>query len=453
LTEASLPTGNSPLLYDNRPLQLGRTSDGAFIAGCVGAACLLPGISIASIGEIGVQPIVLLMPLYLLLVVMLGLRLTAAPLLWIMLVLVSYALSVAFSVAPSDSLLYAGFQGGYLVLGGAGFAAICATAHHRSAFVRGYMTGALVSSLVAFLQAAYSTATGNTITLANNTNFSIVGAYGRGAAFTPEPSVLAMLLIPALLCWWCERQTGSGLLAKWQRGWVGLSILVLGLLATKSSSMLYLPALIAIITTLQSKNFRTYAKSMGGILILSIAAGGVFLHFYGSRLENNDAAGSEAWRTTKVLAGISIFEDYPLTGAGLGRVSDTNFFAPYMDIPPDLRWNDEPRKGIDSTVVRTLAESGLIGFAAMYCPILFFFRRARRVFQSSAFSGIGGLSYGLLFTQTFISGYRDQLVLILPMVAFATAGNVVRIIYRDTSPARTGSDDGLIPSELNQGSI
>src|SRR6185312_3340255 len=126
----------------------------------------------------------------------------------------TYAASVAFSTAPSSSELYASLQGSYLLLGGISFTAICCTARHRAAFVKGYMTAALFSSLVAFVQAVYSTATGNSITLANNSNFSIVDAYGRGAAFTPEPSVLATLLIPAFLCWWCERQSEGGLLGR-----------------------------------------------------------------------------------------------------------------------------------------------------------------------------------------------------------------------------------------------
>lgn len=430
----------------------GRTVPGSLVAGLIGTACLLPGLSIATLGDVGIQPIVVLVPVYLLLVAMLRLRLPLHPLLWMMFVLGTYVVSTGFSTSPSSSGHYVALQGGYLVLGGIAFTAICTIAQHRAAFVKGYMAGALVSSFVAFAQMAYSTATGNAITLANNSNFSIVQAYGRGAAFTPEASMLATLLIPALLCWWCERQAGGGLLGRWQGGWLALCVLALGLVATKSSSLLYLPALIVVVSLLQSANLRAFAKSMGGILLLSAAAGGIFLHFYSSRLNGDDAAGSELWRTTKILAGISIFEAYPLTGAGIGRVSDVDFFAPYMDDPPDLRWNDEPRKGVDSTAIRVLAESGLIGFAAMYYPILVYFRRARRLFQSSAFSGIAGLSYGLLFAQTFISGYRDQLVLLLPMVAFATAGSVLGFMYRGGA-RRKNRPDALLASGLRQGSI
>jgi len=90
----------------------------------------------------------------------------------------------------------------------------------------------------------------------------------------------------------------------------------------------------------------------------------------------------------------------------------------------------------------------------MYYPILFFFRRARTLFQSAAFSGFGGLSYGLLFAQTFISGYRDQLLLLLPMIAFATAGNVLGFAYRGGERRHNQPDDDVVlPSGLNQGSI
>ena len=409
--------------------------------------------AIVTVGNIGVQPIVPLLGLYLLFVAILQLRLPLQPLLWMILVLCAYVISWALSTSPSLSTVYALLQGTYLVLGGIAFTAICSTSDHRQAFVRGYLAGALVSSIVAFGQATYSTATGNTIAFANNINFSIVEPNGRGAAFTPEPSVLAMLLIPALLCWWCERQMESGLLARWQRGWLALFTLALGLLATKSSSLLYLPALIAAVSALQCANLRALAKSMGGILMLTAAAGGVFLHIYSGRLENNDASASETWRSTKMLAGIAIFEAYPMSGAGLGRVSDVDFFSPYMDVPADLSWNDEPRKGIDSTAIRILAETGLIGFATMYYPILLFFRRARLLFQSATFGGIGALSYGLLFGQTFISGYRDQLAVLLPMVAFATARNVLGFAHRSNERRRNQPNDISLEAGLNQGSI
>jgi hypothetical protein len=424
--------------------------NGSLLAGLVGASCLLPGLAVATVGDIAVQPIVPLLAIYVVAVALLRLRLPLQPLLWMTLVLVAYVISTAASTSPAGSAPYAVLQGSYLLLGGIAFTAICGTPHHRRAFVRGYMASALLSSLVGFAQAAYSIASGSAITLANNSNFSIVEAYGRGAAFTPEPSALAALLIPALLCWWLERQAGNGLLAGWQRGWLALSVLTIGLLATKSSSLLYVPALIAVVSALQSVSFRAFAKGISGILILTIAVGGVFLHFYSSRLENNDALGSEAWRQTKVRAGFTIFEAYPITGAGIGRVSDVDFFAPYMDIPPDLRWNTEPRKGIDSTAVRTLAELGLIGFIATYYPILVFFRRARTLFQSAAFNGVAGLSYGLLFTQTFITGYRDQIVLLLPMVAFAIAGNALALAHRGRW-RRQDTRDGaaVLPSGLN----
>jgi hypothetical protein len=427
--------------------------DGTFLAGLVGASCLLPGLAVATVGDIAVQPVIPILAIYIVFVALLRLRLPLQPLLWMMLVLVSYVISTALSTSPANSTLYASLQGSYLLLGGIAFTAICGTAGHRRAFVRGYMGGALLSSLIGFAQAVYSIASGNAIALANNSNFSIVGAYGRGAAFTPEPSALAALLIPALLCWWLEHQAGSGLLARWQRGWLALFVLAIGLLATKSSSLLYIPALIAVVSALQCANLRAFIKGVSGIAILTIAVGGVFLHFYSSRLENNDAIASEAWRETKMLAGITIFETYPIAGAGIGRVSDPDFFAPYMDIPPDLRWNQEPRKGIDSTAIRTLAELGLLGFAATYYPIFAFFRRARTLFQTASFNGIAGLSYGLLFTQIFISGYRDQIVLWLPMVAFAIAGNAVALAYRGDRRRQDMPDDGIVhPSRLNHGS-
>jgi O-Antigen ligase len=438
---------------DSGPQSRG-TVTGTLLAGLIGASCLVPGLAIATIGDVGVQPAIPLLAVYLLFVTMRRLPLPLQPLLWVMFILIAYAAATMFSVSPATSMLYAGLQGTYLLLGGVAFAVICSTAQHRQAFARGYMTSALVSSIVAFGQAAYSTLSGDTITLANNSNFSIVDAYGRGAAFTPESSVLAGLLIPALLCCWFERQGEGRVLASWQRGWLPLAILIVGLLATKSTSLFYLPALFAAVSALQCRSIRDFVKGLVGMLVLAIAAGGIFLHFYSSRLSDNDASSSEAWRATKIFAGISIFEAHPVTGAGIGLVSDSGFFAPYMNVPADLRWNDEPRKGVDSTVVRILAESGLAGFAATYYPVFLFFRRSRALFQSPAFNGIGGLSYGLLFTQAFISGYRDQIALLLPMVAFAVAANALGFIRPVAGRHRgTPADFGPLSPTFNPASL
>ncbi len=397
---------------------------GKLLAASVGFFSLMPGVAIVTVGGVGVQPVIVMLLLYAGLLPFLNAKLPIQSLIWVLLTLISYAVSTVFSASSSFSIPYAAMQGIYLMLGAMGFSAILNVPDQRQEFARGYVTGALLSSVVAFFQLLYTIAGGGAISFANNANFSIVAAYDRGAAFTPESSALAALLIPAALGCWFERQAGGGLLAPWQRSWAALTVLGLGLASTKSSSLMYFPILFLLVSAFQSRRFPEFLSSVGKVLIPIAIAGLVFIPLYSTRIASTDADLSMAWRLTKILAGIDIFAANPVIGAGVGLVSDSDYFEPYLDIPPNLGWNTDPRKGVDSTAIRVLAETGLIGFAAFYFPILVFFRHARRLSRSPEFRVIATMSLGLLFSQFFISGYRDQVIFLLPAVLFAIAGGV-----------------------------
>jgi O-antigen ligase len=421
---------------------------GNLLAASVGFFSLMPGLAVLSFAGVGVQPIVLVLLVYVTLLPLQNIRLPIRPLIWVLLTFVAYAVSTVFSAFPRISVTFAAMQGIYLMLGAVGFAGVLSVARHRQEFVRGYMSGALLSSVVAFAQFAYSSAFGGAISLANNTNFSIVQVYDRGAAFTPESSALAALLIPAMLCCWFERQAGAGLLAPWQRGWAALALLALGLVSTKSSSVLYFPVLLVLVSALESKTFGDFSRGVAKLMIPIAIAAIVFLPLYGTRLATTDADSSISWRFTKVLAGIKIFEANPLIGAGVGLVSDSDYFEHYLEIPSSLEWNTDPRKGVDSTAVRILAETGLLGFVLFYYPLVLFFRNVRALARTPPFRAIATMSFGLLFSQFFISGYRDQIIFLLPPVAFAIAGAARAIAaFR---PATVSGDNALLSPDVHR---
>ena len=414
---------------------------GKILAVSIGFFSLTPGLSVVSLGGVGVQPVVVLLLAYVGMLPFLNAHLSIQSLLWTSLILVSYAASTIFSVSPPVSVVFGAMQGVYLVLGAIGFSCILSVAPQRQAFIRGYMNGALLSSVVSFGQMAYTVASGDAISLSNNVNFAIVPEYGRGAAFTPESAALAALLIPAILICWFEQQEKNGLLAPWQRGWPALTILALGLAATKSSSILYLPVLFVIVAVFQAKRIMDVAKSAARLLVPMVAVGAVFLQLYSTRATNAAAESSITWRLTKIEAGLQVFKANPIIGAGVGLVSDSEYFEPFIEIPPDLQWNTDPRKGVDSTAVRILAETGLVGFAAFYYPLLVFLRRVRGLCGLPSFRAMATLSLGLLFSQFFISGYRDQIVFLLPPIVFAVgrgirAGVVLEPIERMAATAR-----------------
>ncbi len=422
---------------------------GQLLAAAIGFFSLMPGVAVATLGGVGVQPVVVALLVYVGLLPVLNVRLPTQPLIWALLVLLAYAASTLFSVFPQISLPFSSLQGLYLALGALGFTAILSVTAHRQKFVQGYIVGALLSSAVSFGQMSYATAFGGAMSFANNTNFSIVQIYDRGAAFTPESSALAALLIPAILCCWFERQAGNGLLLPWQRSRTALTILALGLLSTKSSSIFYFPILLLIVSAFQSRSAAEFLKCSARLLIPVALAALLFVPLYGSRLVNSDANFSSEWRLTKILAGFQVFATHPIVGAGTGLVSDSDFFEPYIDIPPELQWNTDPRKGVDSTAVRILAETGLIGFAVTYYPLVRFFGSARRLAKSPAFRAIVCLSFGLLFSQLLISGYRDQIIFLLPPIAFAVAGGVRALAAQLAMRRRAATQDDALLTSLH----
>jgi O-antigen ligase len=408
------------------------------LAAAIGFSGLTPGLSVVTIGTVGVQPIIPLLLLYLCVQAATNLRLSWHSVIWILLVVCADAVATVFSSLSDRSAAFAFSQGLYLLLGGVALAALIAAPTHRRAFVRGYVSGALVSSVVAFGQMVYSMSSGQRIALVNNINFSLVAPVDRGSAFTPEASLLAALIIPALLCCWFERRAGDGLTAPWQRGPSALAVLALGLISTRSSSLLLLPLLFVVATFFQARSWQELTiRVTKGVLAIAIV-GLVFKPIYDVRLANFDAQSSATWRYSKMLASLRIFAAHPVTGAGIGAVSDSDFFATYMDTSADLTWESDPRKGVDSTALRILAESGLLGLALTYYPVILFFRRARALARTAAFRGIMMISLGLLFAQIFMAGYRDLIVLLFGLVAFATAGDVASIADNRPEPALAG---------------
>src|SRR6185437_14930874 len=117
--------------------------------------------------------------------------------------------------------------------------------------------------------------------LANNVNFAIVAIYDRGAAFTPESSALAALLLPAILVCWFEHQKRAGLLAP-------------GLVSTKSSSLIYALILFVLVAAFQSGRLGDFTRTVGKILIPLALAAVVYLPLYGTRTVTPDADSSMA---------------------------------------------------------------------------------------------------------------------------------------------------------------
>ncbi len=403
------------------------------LVAAIGFSCLTPGIAIPTLGTrtLGLQAIMPLVAFYCIAFPLSQLRIHLRATEWALAnvggMLLSYLIAL-ISERGHDELKYLVFQS-LLYLGTAvGFGAILVVPKHRRIFLESYLTAALISSGVGIFQAVLSEATGFFLKLANNENFALTQQIGRAAAFTPEASVLATLLLPAFVCVWCEQNKPDSILRPLLRSRLALTLLLGGLLATRSSMLLLAPLLLLAVTLFFARDWNAFAASSARTLAVLAVAGTIFLPIYETRLKGSDAEYSGAWRALKIETGLKIFVEHPLFGTGPGYASDIASFSRYLEIPRNLNWTvvqlSAQKKGIDSTPVRFLAEGGLLGFFLAYYPVLVFWRRARAAAGTDEWRPFFSLALALLFTQTAAVGYRDIATYLLPSILFAVAHTI-----------------------------
>lgn len=416
----------------------------SLLVAAIGFSCLTPGLAIATIGTVGIQPAIPLFALYCIVFPLSGLRLPLQALLWALANIAGFLVSSLFVTTSghAEHFQFVMFESFYYIAAAIGFGTVLIEPSHRRSFVNGYMAAALISSVLGISQAVISETMGIFLPLTNNENFSLVVPIGRATAFTPEASVLAGLLLPALMCVWFERGKPGSMLWAPLRGRLALLLLVAALVATRSSTLLLLPAVLLITTLFSARDWRGFFASSARILVPVALAGFLFYPLYQARLQGgDDAEWSQAWRTLKISTGLKIFEENPIFGAGPGYVSDAASFSRYLQIPRSMAWmSGQPQKGVDSTPVRIIAEGGALGVLLAYYPLIVFWRRARVAAQMDGWRPLFSLALPLIFAQTVALGYRDLLALLLPLVLFAVAGgNIAGAGLWAKCPGRSGT--------------
>lgn len=394
----------------------------------IGFTCLTPGIAIATFGTVGLQAMMPLFGFYCLFFPLSRLRLPLQTVYWVLANICGLIFSYLFAVISArgyhaeyllfQSLLYAG--------AGVGFGTILLAPLHRRIFLESYVAAALISSAVGIFQAVLSATTGIVLSLTNNQNFSLTRPIGRAAAFTPEASDLAALLLPALVCVWFEQARSDSALRPLLRSQFALALLFTGLIATRSSMLIFTPLVLLAAAAFCARDWRRLVASAARTLAVVGVAGVLFLPIYLTRIDDSDARMSAAWRGLKIATGLKIFAEDPLLGTGPGYVSDPASFSRSLEIPRDLTWMvagmGALKKGIDSTPVRLLAEGGVVGFVLAYYPIIVFWRRARTAARTAEWRPVFSLGLPLIFVQTVAVGYRDLAILMLPSILFTVAG-------------------------------
>ena len=407
------------------------------LAAATGVALTMPGVSLLHAGGIGVQPLLPLLAAVIAMGVIARGGVPIGALGWLMMVGTALALSALTSVDPGASLLYFAFQVTTAALAALGFGYLLAERSLRVAFLNGYIFGALLSAAASVLQFTTSTFLGFAFRLANNQNFELIAPWGRGMAFTAEASLLATVMMPALLAVYLERQREDSAILPLFRSLPALLLLLAGYVASKSSTIIFLLPALLLAETLMQRDLFGALKKYARHLVFFVLLAAVFFPLYQSRLAATDAQFSSAGRLEKMLAGFSIAGDHPVLGAGPGMVSDPAFFDPYVNHIVDWSWKafDMPDKGIDSAVIRTLAESGGFGLLATYYPVLLLFAAAAAMARRPDLRPFLPIAICLLFSQSLVSGYRDLTIFYLPLVIGAVGAFLCRQAEAASNPA------------------
>ena len=251
---------------------------------------------------------------------------------------------------------------------------ICSSHINITALYKGFWHGGFLSSLYAIYQVV---GLKNNLPFAymemNNPSFSILDAesaqyHSRSLGFTPEPSILASLLLILIGMRFIDVLVLGGL-----KNYLILSIVFLGFLSTSSQSISILPMyLISVYFIVKSLSMRRRPMVViDNIGILIVIVMGLILYFNNpsiistlSRLAPNstdisESNASAAARFSDMTTAVALFLSNPLVGNGLGAYTDL------ADIKK-AALNLDGQAGATSGILRLLAEQGLLGLLYVF---------------------------------------------------------------------------------------
>jgi O-Antigen ligase len=303
---------------------------------------------------------------------------------------------------------------------------VCSDRANITIFHKGFWQGGLLSSLYAIYQViGLKSNMPFTYMTMNNPSFSILDAetaqyHARSLGFTPEPSILASLLL-ALAGMGFVNVLMSGSL----KNYLQLSIIILGFLSTSSQSIsilpMYLISVFFIFKSLTIKNRRAVARDYVGIIIVIIAAIVLYINnpsiistLSRLSLESSDFSesnASAASRFSDITTAISLFTNNPIVGNGLGAYTD---LAEIQKAKLNL---DGPASAA-SGLFRLLSEQGLLGLLNIF--IITKIMWPNRIFKIVDVRDISynlSIILSLLISISFFVGYRNlyHLWLLIPL--------------------------------------
>lgn len=304
---------------------------------------------------------------------------------------------------------------------------LCKDRENFLSFINGFKLAGLISSVYSMYQLI-----GLRIGLPfsyiamNNASFSIVDSdytreILRSCGLTPEPSILASLL------WIMIGITTADLLTIGNvKSYSIFSCVLLGLVSTSSQSIglipVYLLATIIINKKISVAPRKFNLRDIVGLFVIVIPLMYLLLSnesilFWLTRIASPDSENTSAvMRSNEILVGLTMFADSPISGLGLGAITDMmDGFASKANVSGYT-------SGITNGFIRVIAEQGLLGlistFVSFLCIIPPKSKRIKLSYVSSSTLSyqISFIISGVISLGLFV-GYRNlyHLWLILPI--------------------------------------
>lgn len=287
-------------------------------------------------------------------------------LVWSMGIVVSSAFSPDFAQSLRGIIIFAS---GFMVLLASSY--IASSPGALSAFIDAFIWGGVISSLYAVYQLfAFRFSFPQSTLFNNNPAFptyaddAYLSTLSRTFAFTPEPSVFASLLIPALffiLYRIVVQQKGSTTTT------VQLAMVVLGLVVSSSlGAFTSLPIALFLVMVLV-KEVRERRSRLFVYAVVATFIGSMFLtvpYFQEifsetfARALNLSEDESAQIRATSMKTALDIFVEHPVTGYGVSTSAEefaerTTTITPYGTL--------QAKTGVDSWPLNIAAEQGIAG--------------------------------------------------------------------------------------------
>jgi O-Antigen ligase len=305
----------------------------------------------------------------------------------------------------------------------------CSGSVNITAFYKGFWNAGFLSSLYAIYQVIglKSNLPFSYIAM-NNPSFSILDAdtaqyHSRSLGLTPEPSILASLIIMIIGMSVVNVIIKGGL-----KNYLMLSIVFLGFLSTSSQSISVLPMyIISIYFTVKILSMKRRSIVMidyAGILLVVVMA--IILYLSNpsiistlSRLaldstDFSESNASAASRFSDMTTAIALFLNHPLVGNGLGAYTDLAEIK-------KAALNLDGQASAASGALRLLAEQGLLGLLYVFVATKILW--PIRIFKCLRPEKLVEVSYSLsiilslVLSLVFFVGYRNlyHLWLLIPI--------------------------------------